>query len=102
MPSNTPDAGTFVGPQGLFRPLGRLRWPWRVVTVQTRGTPPLVCLNRRPRQVIGILFRLPDGFVGPSPTPVHYALSILWARPDVRAYPFDVVPPIRQRGRGWE
>jgi hypothetical protein len=83
-------------PQGLLRPLGRLRWPWRVVTVQTRGVPPLVCLNRRPRQVVGVLFRLPDG-----PDGQHHALSILWARPDVRAYPADIRLPIRQRGQEW-
>jgi hypothetical protein len=88
-------------PAGLFRPFGRLRWPWRVVTVPTRGTPPLVCLNRRPRQAIGVLFRLPDGFVGGSPKRQHYALSILWARPDVRAYPVDTTAPIRLPSQGW-
>jgi hypothetical protein len=88
----TPDV-----PQGLFRPLGRLRWPWRIVTTTPRGLPPLVSLIRRPRQVIGVYLRLPDGADGR-----HYGLTVLWGRPDVRAYPRDIALPVRQAGQGWQ
>jgi hypothetical protein len=86
-------------PRGLFRPFGRLRWPWRFVTVTTAERAPLVCLNRYPGQAIGVLFRLPDGRTPSSPKPIFFALSILWALPDVRAYPRDVTLPVRIQSR---
>lgn len=67
--------------------LGKLRWPWKAVTVTPAERPPLIVLNRYPGQIIGIAFRLPSE---PVHDRVHHKqLSILWARPDVKQYPPD-------------
>lgn len=63
----------------LTPPLG---WPFKFRAVIT--TPghrhPLVVLNRYPRQIIGIAFRLPDEQF-PGGQVRHKALSILWSKP---------------------
>lgn len=58
-------------------PLGRLIWPWRVVTTEVARRAPLASLIRRSGQAIGVHFRLPDG----AGHTRHYGLSIRWARP---------------------
>lgn len=60
-------------------PLG---WPFefRAVTVTPGDRHPLVVLNRYPRQVIGIAFRLPDELL-PTGRTRHKALSIRWSKP---------------------
>lgn len=58
-------------------PLGRLIWPWRVVTTALARRAPLIVLIRRPGQVLGVHFRLPDGATSEQ----HYGLSIRWGRP---------------------
>jgi hypothetical protein len=70
--------------------LGKLRWPWKAVTVTPANRPPLVILNRYPGQVIGIAFRLPDE-EALSGRVTHKQLSILWASADHKQYP-----------KGWE
>ena len=57
-------------------PLGRLIWPWRIVTTELARRAPFVVLIRRPGQVLGIHFRLPDGA-----TSKHFGLSIRWGKP---------------------
>lgn len=57
-------------------PLGRLIWPWRLVTTELTTRAPLVALIRRRGQILGIHFRLPDGA-----TLKHFGLSIRWGRP---------------------
>jgi hypothetical protein len=66
-------------PRRFVPPLG---WPmrWRAVTVTPADRPPMVGLNRYPRQVIGVGFRLPDEDMG-SGRRQHKALSIMWAKP---------------------
>ena len=68
-------------------PLG---WPirFKVVTVIPANRPPLVMLNRYPRQIIGVGIRLPDDTTEnrrDSNTGErfghHRALSIMWAKP---------------------
>lgn len=61
-------------------PLGRLIWPWRIVTTELARRAPFVVLIRRPGQVLGIHFRLPDGGALAS-APKHYGLSIRWGKP---------------------
>lgn len=60
-------------------PFGHLT-KWRFVTVQPADRPRLVTLNRYPKQVIGIVLRLPDGSLLNGRTP-YYGLSIVWAKP---------------------
>jgi hypothetical protein len=74
-------------PRWFVPPLG---WPFsfRVVTTTPANRGRLVRLNRYPRQVIGIAFRLPDDattFRYDRNTGErfghHRALSIVWAKP---------------------
>lgn len=63
----------------LVSPIG---WPihFRAATTTPANRPPIIGLNRYPRQVIGIGIRLPDEeTVGGQIR--HKALSILWAKP---------------------
>ncbi len=62
-------------------------WPphFRAVTITPAGRPRLITLNRYPRQIIGVVIRLPDA---DDTIPreqrsrsSHRALSLLWARP---------------------
>jgi len=57
-------------------PLG---WPFsfRAVTTTPADRHPLIKLNRYPRQVIGIAFRLPNADQGHP----NKALSIMWSEP---------------------
>ena len=70
-------------PRRLVPPLG---WPlqWRAVTITpAHRQRRLVVLNRYPRQVVGLCFRLPD-YEPLDRSKVHgnhRALSILWAKP---------------------
>lgn len=66
-------------PRRFVPPLGALTKPY-AVTTWNADRAPLIGLNRYPRQVIGIAFRLPDGR-SISGRISHHTLSIVWAKP---------------------
>lgn len=69
-----------IEPRRFVPPLGKLT-KLRAVTVRpAERQKKLIIPNRYPRQVIGILVRLPDGGRVNDVIP-HYSLSIRWAEP---------------------
>ena len=65
----------------MTSPVGRLIWP-RVHIYTTANVPPVVCLNRYPRQVIGVGIRVS--------AKRRRMLCIRWARPSRWWEPGDI------------